>query len=167
MVAVNVSRCMGCHSCQIACAVEHSAAKELNALVRDGERPGYRIHVEGCDDAAVPLHCQHCEDAPCLRACPTGAIYREDADGPVLAEDSRCIGCRMCVEACPFGVISLRVSGKGVLKCDLCVARLADGLEPACVAACPTRALALIEEAEASRAKRRQAAAALVAARKE
>jgi formate dehydrogenase iron-sulfur subunit len=73
----------------------------------------------------------------------------------------------MCVQACPFGVISLRVNGKGVLKCDLCAERLAAGAEPACVVACPTRALVALEEADVNRAKRRQTAVALVASRKE
>lgn len=164
MVAIKVARCLGCNSCRIACAVEHSAVKDVGALARSGEKPGYRIHIEVCEDKAVPLHCSHCEEAACLMVCPTGAIHRDEKGSPVLVDEARCIGCAMCVQACPFGVVSLRKNGKGVLKCDLCAERLAEGRDPACVSACPTGALELVEEEEANRSKRRKAAARLASA---
>lgn len=167
MVTVDVARCLGCRSCEMACAVAHSLAKELYAAVASGEQPGSRVCVELGADRAVPLHCNHCEDAACLRVCPTGAIHREGDSGPVLSDDTRCVGCRMCVQACPFGVIALRRSGKGVLKCDLCGERLAEGLLPACVVACPTGALAFDNEDEANRVKRRKAAERLAAAQQQ
>jgi Fe-S-cluster-containing dehydrogenase component len=82
----------------------------------------------------------------------------------VLFDEQRCIGCKMCVQACPFGVITMRPDKKGVLKCDLCVERLARGEEPACVGACPTRALIFGDEQKAGRRKRRKAAERLVRA---
>ena len=132
--------------------------KDLNKAIENGERPGYRVVLETYGPKAVPLHCNHCEEAACLLACPTGAISRRGAGEPVLADDKRCIGCGMCVQACPFGVISLRVGGKGVVKCDLCVERVAKGQEPACVAACPTHALVFDTVDGSSKAKRKEAA---------
>jgi len=158
MVAVNPSRCMGCRSCELACAVAHSVAKELHSLVRSGERPGYRVNVEAYERMAVPVHCNHCEDAACVVACPTGSVYRDAETGLVLHKSARCIGCKMCVQACPFGVIAMSGNGKGVLKCDLCIERLAVNQEPACVESCPTRALVFAGEEESNRAKRMKAA---------
>ena len=163
-VLVDLSRCMGCHSCEIACAVAHSQTKELFLVVRSGENPGYRVNVESYGRHAVPVHCQQCEEAACVLACPTGALQREAEGEPVLADQERCIGCGMCVQACPFGVIALSPDGKGVLKCDLCVERLAEGRLPACVAACPTHALTFGEAEEANRTKRRETAARMVLA---
>ena len=164
IIAVDIEKCMGCRSCEFACAVAHSSSKEMEIIVMEGERPGYRINVEAYGRNAVPVNCNHCEQAACLLACPTGAIYRNGEKEPVLFESERCISCRMCVQACPFGVITISPAGKGVLKCDLCIERLATGLEPACVTHCPTRALRFIEEEEANKTKRRKTAERLVMA---
>jgi len=167
MIIINVGKCMGCKSCELACAVAHSSTKDLDSLVDIEEKPGYRIHVEAYKHKAVPVHCNHCDDAPCMLACPTGAIYREGEKGPVLLDKTRCIGCKMCVQACPFGVITIRLDGKGVLKCDLCMERLNEGQEPACVAACPTNALIFSDEIQVNYAKRLKAAGLLVSAQEE
>ena len=167
VIVVDIEKCMACHCCELACAVAHSSTKELSAAVQSGEQPGHRISVEAYGRKAVPVNCQHCEEPACVLACPTGAVYRPGKKGPVLVEAARCIGCRMCVQACPFGVITLRGDGKGVLKCDLCVERLAAGQEPACVAACPTKALRFVEEEDANRVKRRKAAERMVLAQQE
>lgn len=165
IVEVNIERCMGCHSCEMACAVAHSRSKDLMMLVRDGERPGHRVSVEAYGINAVPVHCRHCEEPSCVLACPTGAVHRDREGEPVVVDQERCIGCRMCVAACPFGVITMSADGKSVLKCDLCIERLAQGMEPACVTACPTHALTFVEEGEAVKAKRRRVAEQMVAAK--
>lgn len=167
VIVAHIERCMGCHSCELACAVAHSVAKDLNMMVRAGETPGTRIYMEAYEGIAIPIHCNHCEEAACLLACPTGAIYREEERGPVRVDSSRCIGCRMCVQACPFGVITVDSQGKSVLKCDLCVERLAEGQEPACVAACPTKVVVFGSEEEITRAKRRETAVRMALAQQE
>jgi carbon-monoxide dehydrogenase iron sulfur subunit len=164
-IIIDIEKCMGCRSCEFACAVAHSDSKDPETIIITGEKPGYRINIESYGRNAVPVHCNHCEEAACLLACPTGAIHRDSDKGPVLFETERCISCRMCVQACPFGVITISPTGKGVLKCDLCIERLEKGQDPACVAHCPTGALLFIEEEDASKAKRQKTARRLVEAR--
>jgi carbon-monoxide dehydrogenase iron sulfur subunit len=174
-ITVNIERCLGCHTCELSCAIAHSsaalkawegeaaadpalAAPALAvALAAAGEKPGYRIHVEHFGPKSIPLSCQHCEEAACVLACPTGAVRRLAPGKPVLVEEERCIGCSMCVQACPFGVMAMRPGGKVAFKCDLCITRLAKGLQPACVSSCPTRALSLEEEESANKDKRQAA----------
>lgn len=163
-VIIDIEKCMGCRSCEFACAVVHSASKDAETIIITGEKPGYRINIEAYGRNAVPVHCNHCEEAPCLLACPTGAIHRDGDKGPVLFDKERCISCRMCVQACPFGVITVNPEGKGVLKCDLCIERLEKGQDPACVVSCPTGALRFIDEEDANKAKRQKTAERLVQA---
>ncbi len=175
-ITCHIQRCQGCHTCELACAIAHSSAGQAAgvsgeaftglavALAAAGERPGYRIHVEHYGPQAIPLSCQHCEEAACALACPTGAVRRLSAGKPVLLDDARCIGCGMCVQACPFGVMSMRPGGKVAFKCDLCITRLARGLEPACVSSCPSRALSLEEEEWDNKQKRQAAVERLAAA---
>ena len=101
---------------------------------------------------------------PALRGRPLrpgmsdGALGRLDPEAPVLVDQGKCIGCEFCVQVCPFGVIRVASDGKAIIKCDLCVSRLAQGLEPACVASCPVRALAFEETKEEAARKRLQTA---------
>jgi len=174
-ITVRIERCMGCHTCELSCAIAHSAAGQgmgdaagdpdvAVAIAAAGERPGYRIHVEHYGPKAIPLSCQHCEEAACALACPTGAVRRLAPGKPVLLEEAKCIGCSMCVQACPFGVMAMRAGGKVAFKCDLCITRLARGLEPACVSSCPTRALSLEDEPASNQEKRRAAVERLAVA---
>ena len=183
-ITCNIERCLGCHTCELACAIAHSSvAKEVGgeatadpataaghadsavvAIAAAGEKPGYRIHVEYYGPKAIPLSCQHCEEAACVLACPTGAVHRKAPGKPVLLDEPKCIGCSMCVQACPFGVMAMRSGGKVAFKCDLCIARLAQGFQPACVSSCPTRALSLEDEPVANKEKRRAAVQRLAVA---
>ena len=124
VITVDIERCMGCKTCEFACAVAHSASKDMYAIIASGEKPGHRITVEAYGRKAIPVNCNHCEEPACIMACPTGALHRREEGGPVLTNSEYCIGCRMCVQACPFGVIAVREDGKGVLKCDLCICLL-------------------------------------------
>ena len=127
---------------------------------RGGAQP--RVYIEAAGQLAVPLQCRHCEDAPCVQVCPSGALFRLDPESPVLVDQEKCIGCEFCVQVCPFGVIRMASDGKAIIKCDLCAGRLAQGLEPACVASCPVRALGFEEMKEDAARKRLQTALHLV-----
>lgn len=155
MIIVDVSRCLSCHSCEMACAVEHSASRKLEEALREEDAPVSRVHVGAVGTSGLPLQCRQCEDAPCVAVCPTGGLHREDENSPVCTNDDVCIGCRLCVIACPFGVITMDKSGKRAIKCDQCIERVQEGGVPACVAACPTHALQFITLDELVEKKRK------------
>ncbi len=158
-VYVNVNRCMGCKSCEIACAVAHSQSQSLMGAVFEAVPPRKRIYVQAVEQRSVPVSCRHCEEAGCVKVCPTGAMQKEAVTGVVSHDRARCIGCGFCEMACPFGVLNRYPGSKIVAKCDRC-----PELEtPACVAACHTRALLFIT-AQESQERRRQLTAAQLAA---
>jgi carbon-monoxide dehydrogenase iron sulfur subunit len=159
---VDIEKCMACKSCEIACAVEHSKAKELVGALAESPRPRARVTLEAAEGMAIPLQCRQCEDAPCIHVCPTKAIIRVDENQPVTIDDKQCIGCRWCVLACPFGVITIDENSKVAFKCDMCMERQKEGELPACVSACPTKALELKEISEIASSKRKKAARNLV-----
>jgi len=153
---VRPERCMGCLSCRLACAVAHSAAGHLYGAVTEDPPPRSRVYVEAVGGRKVPLQCRHCREAPCVAACPVEALKYQGEEGLVRYHRERCIGCGFCVLACPFGVIAFRREEGRVLRCDRCHKRPV----PACVAACPTRALVYEEGTAYQSAKRRLAASA-------
>ena len=148
VITVDIAKCMGCHSCEVACAVAHGASPTLYEAIQQEQAPEPRMAVVAIGEAAVPLHCQHCEDAPCAAVCPKEAIQRPDPDGPVIIDEELCVGCGACVIVCPFGMIRMSADGKTALKCDMCIDRQQAGELPACVEACPTGALELVEDAD-------------------
>lgn len=133
-IMINIEKCLACKSCEIACAVAHSKSKVLEGAVKESPKPQKRVTVEPVGKYGVPIQCRHCEEAPCISVCPTGAIHRPQADSPVLIEQDKCIGCQFCLMICPFGVIDVSRDGKVMIKCDLCFERTNLGQEPACVA---------------------------------
>lgn len=159
-IVVDSKKCYACLSCVVECSYRRAGAAAnapLNA--RNFSQAG--CAVLAVESEPAPLVCHHCEEAPCLAVCPSGAIYRETEEGPVLLARERCIGCKACIVACPFGMIRLTADGKSVIKCDSCADRLARGLEPACVAACPSGAVEFKELDDVVLEARRRAAAAL------
>jgi carbon-monoxide dehydrogenase iron sulfur subunit len=105
------------------------------------------------------MQCRHCEDAPCVAVCPSKALFKEaggSAENIVVLDSGLCIGCKWCIEVCPFGVIKMNKSGSAVIKCDLCVERLRAGEKPACVAACKTGALSYRTSFDFARNKRKK-----------
>lgn len=161
-IIVEIEKCLGCKSCEIACAVAHSRTKILEEAVQEQPKPRRRVTVQAAGEFAVPLQCRHCEDAPCISVCPTAALHREETDGPVLIDHDKCIGCKYCLVVCPFGVIEVSYDGKVMVKCDLCFERAKAGQIPACVEACPTQALKLGSEKDLAAGKRRRAAQDIV-----
>ncbi|MDY2625823.1 MAG: 4Fe-4S dicluster domain-containing protein [Coriobacteriales bacterium] len=135
-VFVDFDKCLGCHTCELACATAHSQAKTLLGAVLGGEKPPISIRVIKEGGGLFPLQCRHCTDAPCVKVCRFHALTRDEETGRVDCDLDRCIGCTMCVMVCPFGAINESNSHK-VFKCDLC----REVGEPSCVAACPTKAL--------------------------
>lgn len=154
-VYIRLDRCLACDSCQLACAVEHSASKTLFGAVFEATSPRWRNFVQTSSGGPVPVVCRHCEDAPCIDACISGAMHRE-ANGSVtnVGLEQRCVGCWMCVMACPYGVITPQHELRLAVKCDLCV----DRETPICVEACPTGARIYAEPEEIARVKRQQVA---------
>lgn len=135
----DVRRCSGCNACMVACMDQN----DIDVL-KDNISWRKVYQIEQPDSPAkisyLSLSCMHCEDAPCIVSCPTTALYKEVLTGAVLVRPDLCIGCRSCSLACPFGAPRYGNDGK-MQKCRMCVERVANGLEPACVSACPTKAL--------------------------
>jgi len=131
--------CIGCHLCEVACITEHSISKEpIKAFLHEKERPISRCTVEERHGGAVSFSttCRHCDEPACLQACISGAIQKGE-DGRVTIDTEKCVGCWSCVMACPFGSVQRNTARKRANKCDLCP----DREKPACVDACPNRAL--------------------------
>ncbi|MDR1421572.1 MAG: 4Fe-4S dicluster domain-containing protein, partial [Coriobacteriales bacterium] len=161
---IDTGRCIGCHTCSITCKIENNIpdTNSWNRILTIGgnvlDTPaGVYPNVTM---SFIPLACQHCENPACTRVCPVGATYKREEDGVVIQDYDKCIGCRMCIAACPYtGVRSFNweeptysidvVLGDRevpthqkhvVEKCTMCVHRLAKVEEPACISACPARA---------------------------
>jgi len=129
-------KCLGCHSCEFACAVAHSASKDLHKAHLEDELPVRRRDVELVEGACLTVACRHCDPAPCVDACITGAMRKDPDTGLVSCDLDQCVGCWMCVMVCPFDAVQ---PGKvHALKCDMCDQREGG---PACVEACPTGSL--------------------------
>jgi Fe-S-cluster-containing dehydrogenase component len=132
---IDPSRCIGCRACEAACRECDSHKGESMIMVDFIDR---EVSV-----ATQPTLCMHCEDpvAPCAQVCPVNAILITE-DGVVQqADPSRCIGCRNCVYACPFGVPKFDIKARLMKKCNLCYDRTSQGLQPWCAQACPTDAI--------------------------
>ncbi|MGH9113674.1 MAG: DmsC/YnfH family molybdoenzyme membrane anchor subunit, partial [Acidimicrobiales bacterium] len=133
----DMGACIGCHSCEVACA-EQNGLPAGTAWRRVGE-------IEGGDHPAtrrfhLSMSCNHCLEPACLEGCPTNA-YEKLANGIVAHHADDCIGCEYCTWNCPYSVPALQPDRRIVTKCDLCQPRLDEGFAPACVAACPTHAI--------------------------
>jgi carbon-monoxide dehydrogenase iron sulfur subunit len=163
-IVVNSKKCLACKSCEIACALVHSQSQILEEAVWDSPKPQRMITVETAGDYGVPIQCMHCEEAPCITVCPTAAINRHEINSPVLIDKEKCIGCKYCLVACPFGVIDISRDGKVVAKCDLCIERTRIGEDPVCVSSCPTGALKFCELNDHIKQKRTTIAKAMATA---
>jgi Fe-S-cluster-containing dehydrogenase component len=152
-------RCIGCHACEVHCKAAHDAPV--------GPRSCRIISVGPKDVGGIPrqsfvfMPCFHCEQPWCVAACPTGAMQRRAQDGIVFVEEARCVGCRSCMTACPWGAPQWDGARGKVVKCDACKDRVDRGLAPACVTKCTARALHWTTPEEASARKREQRAPGL------
>ena len=121
--------CMGCHACEVACKQEHGLGVGPRLIKVIERAPLY-----------IPVYCHHCAKPPCGDSCPVDAISRNER-GIVLVDKDQCIGCKACIEACPFGAMQFDEEREVALVCDLCYERLENDEEPACCMVCPTRCI--------------------------
>ncbi len=130
-------RCIGCHACSVACKAEHEVplgvARTWVKYIEKGAFPETRRLFQ-------VTRCNHCDDAPCVEICPTTALYRRP-DGIVDFDGSRCIGCKGCMQACPYDALYIDPQTETAAKCNFCAHKVEVGLEPPCVTVCPTQAI--------------------------
>ena len=134
---IDQDTCIGCHACTVACKAEHDVPLGVNRTwvkyIEKGSFPDVRRFYS-------VLRCNHCDDAPCITICPTTALFRRD-NGIVDFDDSVCIGCKSCMNACPYDAIYLNPETSTAHKCNFCAHRVENGLEPSCVIVCPTQSI--------------------------
>lgn len=141
LIRIEPSKCVGCKSCELACSFKH---RGMFAPSRS------RIVNEVFLDEAkfITVTCMQCDEPWCLKACPKGAIGKDAVSGVVSVDEVKCVGCRTCVSACPFGMITYQESSRKADKCNLCA-----GDFPECVTFCPTLCLTFSEEDKPLREK--------------
>ena len=170
LVIADPGKCIGCRTCEVSCVLAHSAADILSKLSPAFFIP--RLKLVKTSRVSTPVQCRQCEDAPCAKVCPTGALVHSHDSVQVI--QTRCIGCKSCVMACPYGSMEIitremmysdrrppaATPAVEAFKCDLCVHR---SQGPACIEVCPTKAIYSIDSkvlSENARKRREQAAIA-------
>jgi len=162
-MVIDLERCIGCYACTIACKMENGISQ--GSWIRVDTMGGQQIDTAkgeypNLSMLYLPRLCMHCQDAPCVEVCPTGACYKRE-DGIVLVDYDKCVGCKYCIVACPYTTRYHNKEGSGYFaaeptpdeklgyqqhklgaaeKCTFCMHRVERGEEPACVEACPTSA---------------------------
>jgi len=138
---IDQSRCIGCNQCTVSCMqwqdIPPGTVKWMRVYQWEkGIFPNVRLHM-------MPVLCYHCENPVCIKACPNGAIYKEEKYGAVLVEPEKCTGTRKCWKACPYGAPQFQGDEPStkMSKCNMCIERLEQGLTPICVLSCSMRAL--------------------------
>lgn len=149
-IFADLRECRACLSCANACIVEHHPKKDILAALHDQSLS--RIFIQAGKSGPVPVSCRHCDEPACVDACLTGAMHVDQDTGRVTVAADTCVGCAMCVMACPFGVIAMEQKDdrRTAIKCDLCLNRDT----PACVDACPQLALTFCTPEELAKDKR-------------
>ena len=134
---IDQDRCIGCHACTVACKDEHQVPVGV-----------FRTWVKYIEKGSFPnvgrhfgvMRCNHCDQAPCIEICPTSALFKRD-NGVVDFDNSRCIGCKSGMQACPYDALYIDPNTATAAKCNFCAHRVEANLEPACVVVCPTQAI--------------------------
>jgi len=135
--AIDQRACIGCHACTVACKMENDVPlgvfRTWVKYIEKGNYPDAKRYFS-------VLRCNHCTDAPCVEICPTTSLFKRD-DGIVDFDNSVCIGCKACMQACPYDALYVEPETQTAAKCNFCAHRVEVGLEPACVIVCPTHAI--------------------------
>ncbi len=135
-MVIDTKKCVGCTDCVIACETENNVpvgfSRSWVNQIAEGKFPDTKIEI-------LSERCNHCSNAPCVHACPTGASYINEL-GIVLVDHDKCIGCKACVSACPYGARYIHPEGYAD-KCTFCNHRVENGEDPACVSVCPTHSI--------------------------
>lgn len=162
-MVIDLSRCIGCHTCSVACKQANNLPNDIwwnRVLTVGGDAMDTAAGTYPNNDLQyITINCQHCENPACAKACPVGATYKRTEDGVVMQDYDKCIGCRMCMVACPYNARSFNWKKPDyyvehavgefdapvhqynvVEKCTFCANRVARGEPPACMVLCPGRA---------------------------
>lgn len=136
-MVIDARRCYGVNACTVACKAEFKVPLgENRSWVEEVEKGSY----PDVGRTFLPRLCNHCSKPNCVSVCPTGATWQREEDGIVVIDKDICIGCKYCVQACPYDTRFVNKDTGTADKCDFCIHRVSNGLEPACVEACPSRA---------------------------
>ena len=135
VISIDQGKCTGCRVCEMVCSIKHAGV--VNPL-----RSRIKIDKSEWEGVYVPVTCRQCKSPVCQSVCPVDAIYRDPNLDSVVIDYNRCIGCRMCIDACPFGGMSIDPVAEKTIKCDLC------GGDPQCVRFCETKAIQYVDEAD-------------------
>lgn len=138
----DVNKCLACHTCELACVVEHSLSKNLFSAIMEEKLAQKKRDVEYLTpEKTLSISCQNCQEPLCVAACMSGAMHK-DKSNKVVYDLEQCVGCWMCLMVCPYASITRNVFNKKANKCDFCP----DRDDYACVISCPTRALTVKEK---------------------
>ncbi len=136
-MVIDTAKCVGCTDCVVACETENNVpvgfARDWIEQIAVGKFPDTQVEIRS-------ERCNHCSDAPCVTCCPTGASHHSEFGGVVLVTHNECIGCKACIESCPYGARYVHPEGY-VDKCTFCIHRVKEGKDPACVSVCPTHCM--------------------------
>ncbi|MDP3861281.1 MAG: 4Fe-4S dicluster domain-containing protein [Phaeovulum sp.] len=132
-MVIDVRRCIGCHACTVACKSEFDVPLGENRCWVEYTEKGVYPNV---GRSFLPRLCNHCSEPPCVDVCPTNATWKREQDGIVVIDQGLCIGCKYCIQACPYDARFLNPVTGFADKCDFCIHRVSQGLAPSCVNTC-------------------------------
>lgn len=142
-ISQDPQRCIGCYACEVHCKSKNNLPVGPRFCRISQEGPEL---VSGLPKITFKFTtCYHCDDPQCMAVCPSGAMQKREKDGIVFVDQEVCIGCRACLEACPWGVPQWDEANEKAIKCDFCMDRIDAGLQPACVSKCTAHALTWVE----------------------